>query len=68
MQDMEQAIRERAYHLWNEAGQPEGQADSFWLSAQRDLLAESLNQIATVKTSAPKPAKKASSSRKRKAA
>ncbi|WP_022720661.1 DUF2934 domain-containing protein [Rhodopseudomonas sp. B29] len=71
MQDMEQAIRERAYHLWNEAGQPEGQAESFWLSAQRELLAESLTQIASVKTGAPKAkaaAKKASSSRKRKAA
>ncbi|MFC0239744.1 DUF2934 domain-containing protein [Rhodopseudomonas telluris] len=69
MQDMEQAIRERAYHLWTEAGRPDGNPDAFWLSAQRELLAQSLEQIATVKPSEPKKAaKKASSSRKCKAA
>ncbi len=68
MQDMDQAIRERAYHMWNEAGRPEGNADAFWLSAQRELLAQSLTQIATVKTAAPKPVAKKAPSRKRKAA
>ena len=68
MQDMEQAIRERAYHMWNEAGQPEGNADAFWLGAQRELLAQSLEQIATVKPSAPKKGSKKTPPRKRKAA
>ncbi|OYU92062.1 MAG: hypothetical protein CFE29_04290 [Bradyrhizobiaceae bacterium PARB1] len=35
MQDLEQAIRERAYHMWNEAGRPDGNSETFWLSAQR---------------------------------
>jgi hypothetical protein len=26
----DQTIRERAYHLWQEAGCPDGQADEFW--------------------------------------
>ncbi|WP_054165135.1 DUF2934 domain-containing protein [Rhodopseudomonas sp. AAP120] len=68
MQDMDQAIRERAYHMWNEAGRPEGNADAFWLSAQRELLAQSLSQIATVTPAAPKKAAKKTSPRKRKAA
>ena len=35
MQDLEQAIRERAYHLWIFDGCREGKADDYWLSAQR---------------------------------
>jgi hypothetical protein len=70
MPDIETTIRERAYHLWTEAGRPDGQADGFWLSAQRELLSQSMSQIATVKETAPKkPVKaKSSSPRKRKAA
>ncbi len=51
MQDLEQAIRERAYHMWNEAGRPDGNSETFWLSAQRDLLESSLTRIGTVKPS-----------------
>ncbi|EHM03440.1 hypothetical protein HMPREF9946_00115 [Acetobacteraceae bacterium AT-5844] len=32
--DQEQRIRERAYLLWRDAGQPEGGADSFWYRAK----------------------------------
>jgi hypothetical protein len=42
MQDLDQTIRERAYHLWIAAGSPEGHADAYWLDAQRELLAASL--------------------------
>jgi hypothetical protein len=42
MQDLDQVIRERAYHLWIAAGCPEGNADACWLDAQRELLASSL--------------------------
>jgi hypothetical protein len=42
MHDLEQKIRERAYYLWVGDGCPEGKADAFWLTAQRDLLASSL--------------------------
>ena len=38
MQNLEQAIRERAYHLWVAAGQPDGNADHHWLTAQREVL------------------------------
>jgi hypothetical protein len=38
----EEAIRERAYHLWISDGQPEGKADAYWLSAQREILTTSL--------------------------
>ncbi|MBB1093355.1 DUF2934 domain-containing protein [Rhodopseudomonas palustris] len=69
MQDLEQAIRERAYHLWNDAGRPDGNAEGFWLTAQRELLAQSLAQITPAKPSASKKsAKTTASPRKRKVA
>jgi hypothetical protein len=42
MPNLEQAIRERAYHLWIADGQPEGQADIYWLNAQREILTTSV--------------------------
>ncbi len=36
----EQAIRERAYHLWIVDGCQDGAADSYWLAAQREILSE----------------------------
>ena len=37
MPNLEEVIRERAYHLWIADGQPEGQADIYWLNAQREI-------------------------------
>jgi hypothetical protein len=48
MNDLEQAIRERAYHLWIAEGCHEGFADKHWLAAQREVLASSLASIARV--------------------
>jgi Protein of unknown function (DUF2934) len=42
MPNLEEAIRERAYHLWIAGGQPEGQADVYWLKAQREILPTSV--------------------------
>jgi hypothetical protein len=42
MPNLEDAIRERAYHLWIADGQPEGQADMYWLNAQREILTTSV--------------------------
>jgi hypothetical protein len=66
MQDLEHAIRERAYHLWVADGRPEGNSDVYWFSAQREILTTSLDS--TENTASPsthsvsattKPAKKA---------
>lgn len=65
MQNMELAIREHAYAKWEEAGRPDGNPDAFWLSAQREILAASLSQIARV---AQPAAAKAKPARARKAA
>jgi hypothetical protein len=67
MPNLEEAIRERAYHLWIADGQPEGQADIYWLNAQREMLTtsvESSDSTAAAATTdekpvATKPAKKA---------
>lgn len=36
----EQDIRDRAYHLWREAGEPAGRMDTYWYQAEKELLAE----------------------------
>ena len=36
----EAAIRDRAYHLWEAAGRPEGNADHFWHEAHRQMTTE----------------------------
>lgn len=70
MSNMEQAIRERAYHLWNDAGCPQGSGETFWLTAQREILAQSMGQIGAATSSPVKKTAKAKpvASRKRKAA
>jgi Protein of unknown function (DUF2934) len=70
MQDLEQRVRERAYHMWTEAGCPDGRADAFWLEAQRDVLAASLGAIARVTAVEKRPARKskAAPAKKRRAA
>ncbi|MET0221732.1 MAG: DUF2934 domain-containing protein [Tardiphaga sp.] len=73
MQNMELAIRERAYAKWDEAGRPDGNADAFWLSAQREILAASLSQIARVSepslaAAKPKRTRKPAAPKKKRAA
>lgn len=61
MQELEQVIRERAYHLWIAEGCRDGNADAHWLMAQREVLASSLGNFARVTISGaavPKPKKK----------
>jgi hypothetical protein len=48
MLELEQSIRERAYHLWIADGCRDGRADTHWLAAQREVLARSLGGIARV--------------------
>jgi hypothetical protein len=48
MQDLEQAIRERAYHLWLADGCRDGDANAHWLGAQREVLATSVGTSARV--------------------
>lgn len=35
---LEQMVRERAYFLWEKAGQPKGRADDFWHKAETEHL------------------------------
>ena len=67
MPNLDETIRERAYYLWSADGQPEGKADVYWLNAQRDVLATSVESSSNSGITAPtdpvsattKPAKKA---------
>jgi hypothetical protein len=73
MSNLEEAIRERAYHLWIADGQPDGKADIYWLTAQREVLTTSVEGPTSAAMAAPtdavaaKPAKKPRMARFRKA-
>ena len=67
MSNLEEAIRERAYHLWITDGQPEGKADLHWLNAQREILAKSVESLVST-AAAMKPSKRARHGRKGKTA
>ena len=56
MQDLEQAIRERAYHLWTANGH-DGDAEAHWLTAQREILASSLSTLGNVSATHSTPRK-----------
>ena len=66
MQDLEQAIRERAYHLWVESGCEDGNADAHWLVAQREILSESLGEMGRVAVGEPVKSAKPKAKRPRK--
>jgi hypothetical protein len=40
----EDEIRTRAYLLWKAAGEPEGNIDTFWYQAEKELLEETEQQ------------------------
>ena len=67
MQDLEQSIRERAYHLWMESGCPDGNAEAHWLAAQREVLSASVSTFVRVpEAEQPASLKKSAKSRKAK--
>lgn len=45
MEHLDEAIRERAYHLWIADGRPDGRADAYWLDAQHEILTTSLHGL-----------------------
>jgi len=53
MPNLEETIRERAYDLWVADGQPEGQADIYWLKAQREILTTSVESSDSNTAAAP---------------
>ena len=53
MQTIDEAIRERAYHLWLAEGQRDGQADAYWLAAQRYVLTASIADPSITHTAMP---------------
>jgi hypothetical protein len=40
MTSIEEAVRRRAYELWEQAGQPEGRSEEFWFAAIAELEGE----------------------------
>jgi len=52
MPNLDEAIRERAYHLWIADGQPEGQAEIYWQNAQREILSTSVESPDSVPAAA----------------
>jgi hypothetical protein len=54
MDDVERRIRERAYRLWIEDGQPDGRAEDHWRRAAEQIAAEG-QQPATSKAAPRAP-------------
>jgi hypothetical protein len=51
MQDLQKEIRERAYHLWFADGRPHGNADAYWLKAEKEILSTAAPRLVkTIKT------------------
>jgi len=38
MRDLQNEIRQRAYYLWIADGRPHGDADSYWLKAEKEIF------------------------------
>ena len=64
MQDIEQAIRERAYDLWISDGRQDGRAEAHWLTAQREVLASSLENLGSVSATIKSKKRKKASAKK----
>ena len=64
MQDVEQAIRERAYDLWIREGRQDGSAEAHWLTAQREILACTLENLGSVSATAKSKKRKKTSAKK----
>ena len=50
MSDIEEAIRRRAYELWEQAGGPHGRSEEFWHAARLELgaketIEEKINEL-----------------------
>jgi hypothetical protein len=44
---MDERIRARAWQLWDEAGQPQGSDEQFWLEAEKEIREmEELRELA----------------------
>jgi hypothetical protein len=56
MADRDDMIRERAYQIWLERGQPQGCAEDHWFTAEQELADESGKTAG--KESSDEPAKK----------
>ncbi|CCD99064.1 DUF2934 domain-containing protein [Bradyrhizobium sp. STM 3809] len=35
--ELQDRIRERAHHLWEQAGRPDGREDEFWYQAEQEI-------------------------------
>ena len=49
----EELVRERAFHIWERQGSPDGHADQFWLMAEEELLAEGYSRTGPTPKAAP---------------
>jgi hypothetical protein len=56
-QSLENRIRERAYEIWTAHDCMHGQAEQYWLAAEREVLAT----LTTILAGKPNPKKKARS-------
>ena len=49
MDAIEEAVRERAYELWDRAGRPDSRSDEFWFAAKAELEREEPTAVRQVR-------------------
>jgi Protein of unknown function (DUF2934) len=50
MRELQNEIRERAYHLWIADGRHHGDADAYWLKAEKEILSIAALRLVKHKT------------------
>ncbi|PZQ17054.1 MAG: hypothetical protein DI565_06625 [Ancylobacter novellus] len=55
MNDRERRVRDEAYRLWNEAGRPDGEGESFWYEAEKRIEADGVAAPKAKKVKSVKP-------------
>jgi hypothetical protein len=65
-EDREQRVRETAYHLWEKAGRPMGQAERHWEMAERLAQEAEGGRLATTETKSKKKSASPKSSKSKK--
>ncbi len=63
--DTNNAIRERAYHIWESAGRPDGRADEHWHQAMHEVISAPPMTTPEKPKAKKAPAKKATTAAKK---
>lgn len=53
MNDHDEQVRQAAYRIWQEAGEPEGEDEAHWHQAEREIAGQASGETTTSEGAAP---------------